>query len=41
MEAIIYDDDGREVGRVVYRPESPLPCGAKVWIETANEVEVV
>ena len=41
MEAIIYDDDGREVARVVYRPEKPLSCGAKVWIETANEVEVV
>lgn len=41
MEAIIYDDDGREVARVVYRPEKPLSCGAKVWIETGNEVEVV
>ncbi len=41
MEAIIYDDDGREAARVVYRPESPLPCGAKVWIETANDVGVV
>ena len=25
---------------VVYRPESPLPCGAKVWIETESEVRV-
>ena len=32
---------GTEVARVVYRPEKPLSCGAKVWIETANEVEVV
>ena len=24
--------------RVVYRPDAPLPCGAKVWIETDSEV---
>jgi hypothetical protein len=24
--------------RIVYRPDSPLPCGAKVWIETESEV---
>jgi len=23
---------------VVYRPEKPLSCGAKVWIETEAEV---
>jgi len=27
--------------RVVYRPEKPLSCGARVWIETAGAVEVV
>ena len=26
--------------RVVYSPDKPLPCGAKVWIETDSEVEV-
>ena len=26
--------------RIVYRPESPLPCGATVWIETLDEVIV-
>lgn len=27
---------------VVYRPDKPLPCGAKVWIETtAANVEVL
>lgn len=26
---------------VVYRPEKPLSCGAKVWIETEAEVEVL
>jgi hypothetical protein len=24
--------------RVVYRPDNPLPCGAKVWIETHGKV---
>lgn len=24
--------------RVVYRPDNPLVCGAKVWIETEAEV---
>jgi hypothetical protein len=24
--------------RVIYRPENPLVCGAKVWIETDSEV---
>jgi hypothetical protein len=27
--------------RVVYSPDHPLSCGAKVWIETEAEVEVV
>ena len=24
--------------RVIYSPDKPLPCGAKVWIETNEEV---
>ena len=24
--------------RVVYRPDKPLSCGARVWIETEGEV---
>ena len=24
--------------KVVYRPDKPLPCGAKVWIETDSKV---
>lgn len=27
--------------RIVYSPDKPLPCGARVWIETQAEVEVV
>ena len=25
--------------KVIYRPDKPLSCGAKVWIETTEEVE--
>lgn len=27
--------------RVVYRPDDPLPCGARVWIETTHPIEIV
>jgi hypothetical protein len=30
--------EGEEVCRVVYSPNKPLSCGAKVWIETELEV---
>lgn len=40
-EAIIYDANGVEVARVVYRPEKPLSCGARVWIETQHDVKVI
>lgn len=40
-EAIILDDDGEEVAKVVYRPEKPLSCGATVWIETQNEIKII
>ena len=26
--------------KVVYRPEKPLSCGAKVWIETEAELDI-
>ncbi len=38
-EAIIYDKHGEEVAKVIYSPDKPLSCGAKVWIETENRVE--
>lgn len=28
-------------GKVVYKPDDPLGCGAKVWIETFDPVEVL
>ena len=39
-EAVIKDSQGNEVAKVVYSPDKPLSCGARVWIETLNEVEV-
>ena len=38
---IIRDDVGKEVARVVYSRDKPQPCGAKVWIETLNHVELI
>ena len=32
--AIILDDAGQEIARVVYRPDKPLQCGARCWVET-------
>jgi hypothetical protein len=40
-EVIIKDERGKEVARVVYSPDKPLGCGARVWIETSNEIEIV
>ena len=38
-EVIIYGQDGKEAARVIYRPDKPLSCGARVWIETTGRVE--
>ena len=40
-EVIIYGQDGREAAKVVYSPNKPLSCGAKVWIETINKVKLI
>ena len=40
-EAIIKNNNGDIVAKLVYRPDKPLSCGAKVWIETELDVEVV
>lgn len=34
----ILDSAGNVAARVVYSPDKPLSCGARVWIETDNEV---
>lgn len=28
-------------GKVVYSPDKPLSCGAKVWIETEEPVKII
>ena len=38
-DAIIRDEAGREIARVVYRPQKPLSCGAHCWIETQFKVD--
>tara|TARA_R110002050_G_scaffold142852_1_gene268126 strand:- start:596 stop:832 length:237 start_codon:yes stop_codon:yes gene_type:complete len=40
-QAIIKDKDGNEVARIIYSKDKPLSCGARVWIETQNEVEII
>ena len=40
-EVIIYGQDGNIAAKVIYRPDKPLSCGAKVWIETQNKVETI
>ena len=40
-EATIKDAEGNVVAKLVYRPDKPLSCGAKVWIETELNVEVL
>ena len=40
-QAIIKDKDGNDVARIIYSKDKPLSCGARVWIETQNEVEII
>jgi hypothetical protein len=40
-QAIIYGQDGKEACKILYSNDSPLSCGAKVWIETDNRVEII
>jgi hypothetical protein len=40
-EAIIQGQDGKEAARVIYSPDKPLSCGAKVWIETQGKVTTI
>lgn len=39
-ELEILDEIGNVVAKVVYSPDKPLSCGARVWIETHHEVRV-
>jgi len=40
-EVLIFDDSGKVAAKVVYSPDKPLSCGAKVWIETDNQIEIL
>jgi hypothetical protein len=40
-EAEIIDDNGNIIAKVIYSPDKPLSCGAKVWIETEKEVRIL
>ena len=35
----VLDSSGEEACRVVYSPDKPLSCGARVWIETTNDIK--
>ena len=37
-QVILTTKDGKEVARVIYSPDKPLSCGARVWIETDTNV---
>ena len=36
-----HEVDIKGPSRIVYSPDKPLSCGARVWIETESEVEIV
>jgi hypothetical protein len=36
----IVDEEGNLIASVVYQPDKPLSCGARVWIETQNDVVI-
>jgi len=40
-ELVIFDAHGVECAKIIYRPDKPLSCGAKVWIETKNEIKII
>ena len=39
-EIEILDESGSVVAKVIYSPDKPLSCGARVWVETHYEVRV-
>jgi len=40
FEVDILDAQGQVAATVAYRPEHPLSCGARVWIESRNPVRL-
>jgi hypothetical protein len=39
-EIEILDESGSVVAKVIYSPDKPLSCGARVWVETHYEVRI-
>ena len=37
----ILDENGKIVATIKYSPNNPLSCGAKVWIETKNKIQII
>ena len=40
-QALIKDAQGNVIAKVIYSPDKPLSCGARVWIETEYEVDII
>ena len=40
QEAVILGQEGKLAATVIYRPDKPLSCGARVWIEVPNRESV-
>ena len=40
-EAVIRDEEGNEIAKVVYSAHKPLSCGARCWIETKYDVDTI
>lgn len=40
-EVWIRDQSGSIIAKVIYSPDKPLSCGARIWIETEADIEVL
>ena len=40
-EVEVLDELGNVSCKIIYSPDKPLSCGAKVWIETDNEIRIL
>jgi len=40
-EVELLDANRNVIAKVIYSPDKPLSCGAKVWIETLNDINIV
>lgn len=40
QEVEILDESGSVIAKIVYSPDKPLSCGARVWVETLHEVRI-